>query len=65
MLQLALGYLRFQIGCIFAEYDLFNPTISIQNCIYMNFRINLIVLYKFLEKGTLVRTRKGSDQKLK
>ena len=35
-------YLRFQLGCEFAEYDLFKPTISIQNCIYMNFRINLI-----------------------
>ena len=39
-----LGYLRFQIGCIFAEYDLIKPTISIQNCIYRNFRINLTKL---------------------
>ena len=34
-------YLCFHGGCIFAEYDLFKSTISIQNCIYMNFRINL------------------------
>ena len=27
------------------EYDLFNPTISIRNCIYMNFRINLTQFY--------------------
>ena len=34
-----MGYNRFQIGCVFAEYDLFKPTTFIQNCIYMNFRI--------------------------
>jgi len=27
----SLGYLRFQIGCVFVEYDLFKPIISIQN----------------------------------
>ena len=37
--QSSLGYLRFQISCIFAEYDLFKPTVSIQKCTYMNFRI--------------------------
>ena len=26
---------------LFAEYNLFKPTISIRNCIYMNFPINL------------------------
>ena len=30
-----------QIGCIFVEYDRFQLTISIQNCMNMNFRINL------------------------
>ena len=40
-----MGYNRFQIGCVFAEYDLFKPTISIQNCINMNFRIILTQLY--------------------
>ena len=31
----SLGYLRFQIGCVFAEYDLCKLTISIQNCRYI------------------------------
>ena len=45
--MVSLGYIRFQIGCIFAEYDLFKPTISMQNClyIYMNFRIILTHFY--------------------
>ena len=34
--QVSVGYSLFQIGFIFAEYDLFKPTIFIQNCIYMN-----------------------------
>ena len=42
--QSSLGYLRFQISCIFAEYDLFKSTIFIQNFICMNFRINLTQL---------------------
>ena len=33
--KVSLGYLRFQFGCIFAEYDQFKPTISIQNCVYI------------------------------
>ena len=41
----SVGYNRFQIGCVYVEYDLFNTTISIQNCIYMNFRINLTQFY--------------------
>jgi len=32
-------------SCLFAEYDLFKPTTFIQNCIYINFRIDLIQLY--------------------
>ena len=43
--SISLGYLCFQIGCVVAEYDLFKPNISIQNCIYMNFRINLTQFY--------------------
>ena len=44
---------RFQIGCVFVEYDLFNTTTFIQNCIYMNFRINLTqFFYQLLERGT-------------
>ena len=35
------GYSLFQIGFVFAEYDLFKTTTFIQNCIYMNFRKNL------------------------
>ena len=33
------------IGLVLVEYDLFKPTISIQNCIYTNFRINLKQFY--------------------
>ena len=46
----AMQYHRFQIGFIFVEYELFNNTTFIQNCISMNFRIT--VSYKFLETGT-------------
>ena len=35
----------FQIGCVFAEYDQFKPTISIQNCIFWNFCINVTQFY--------------------
>ena len=38
-------YCRFQIGCVFVEYDLFNAKNFIQNCMYMNFRINLTQFY--------------------
>ena len=41
ILRLSVGYGRFQIGCVFVEYDLFNTTTLIQNSIYMYFRINL------------------------
>ena len=44
-LAFSMGYHRFQIGCLFAEYDLFKPTTFIQNCIYINFRIYLSQLY--------------------
>ena len=40
-----LGYRRFQICCVFAEYDLLKPTIFIQNIIYIDFRINLTQFY--------------------
>ena len=37
---------RFQIGCVFVEYDLYNiSTTFIQNYIYMHFRINLTQFY--------------------
>ena len=29
--QVSVGYRRFQIGCVFIEYDLFNTTTFIQN----------------------------------
>ena len=32
-----MGYRRFQIGFVFAEYDLFKPTIFIQNLVYTDF----------------------------
>ena len=40
-----MGYCRFQIGFVFVEYDLFYTTTFIQNCIHMNFRINLTQFY--------------------
>ena len=40
-----LGYRLFQIGCLIVEYDLFNTTTVIKNCIYMNFRIHLTKIY--------------------
>ena len=43
--QVPLGYRCFQIGCLFAEYDLFKPSISIRNFIYINFRSNLTHFY--------------------
>jgi len=39
------GYNRFQIGLVFVEYDLFNTTTLIKNCIFMNFRIILTQFY--------------------
>ena len=64
--QLSLGYHRFQIGCIFAEFDLFKPTTFIQNS------IDILFLYKFdkvvnqfLEKGTSDITFVGRDRELK
>ena len=45
--QAPVGYRRFQIGCVFVEYDLFNTKTFLQNCTYMNFRfrINLTQFY--------------------
>ena len=43
--QAPVRYRRFQIGCVFVENDLFNTTTFIQNCLYMNFRINLTQFY--------------------
>ena len=37
-----LGYRRFQIGCVFTEYDLLNTMNLIQNLIY-NFIIGIIL----------------------
>ena len=34
-----------EIGCIIVEYDLFNTTTYIQNCVFINFRITLTQLY--------------------
>ena len=42
------GINRFQIGCVFAEYDLFKPKLYIYEFSY-NFDT---VLYQFLETGT-------------
>ena len=37
--------LRFQIGCVYVEYDLFNTTTFIQNLIYIRFGIILSQFY--------------------
>ena len=58
-----MGYNRFQIGCVFVEYD--KPTTFIQNCIY-EFSDNFdTVFHQFLETGTSDRTLMGLDQLLK
>ena len=45
-LQLAFsGISSFSDWLYIAEFDLFKPTTFIQNCIYINFRINLTQLY--------------------
>ena len=43
--QAPVGYRRFQIGFVFAEYDLFKPTTFIQNCVYMNLTYNYDTVY--------------------
>ena len=61
--QAPVGYSCFQIGCIFVEYQLFNTTTFIQNCIYMNFRINLTQLIS-RDIGTSDRGQKGWDSQV-
>ena len=45
-----MGYNGFQIVCVFAEYDLFKPTTSIQHFIYIDFRIILTQFYVNLSR---------------
>ena len=60
-----MGYVRLKICCVFAGYDL-SPTISIQKCIYTNFRINLTPFYiNFSRHEHHDRTFMGRDQELK
>ena len=40
-----MGYTRFQIGCVFVEYDLLNTTTFTQNFIYIDFRIIFTQFY--------------------
>ena len=50
-----MSYNRFQIGCVFVEYDQFNTTNIIQNLTYVRrtFWYNFdTVLYQFIETGT-------------
>ena len=44
IIKAPVGCCRFQIGCVFVEYDLFNTT-TYQNCICMNFCINITQFY--------------------
>ena len=60
-IDIKLGYHRFQIGCIFAEYELFKPTISIQNCKYKFSYTFDTVLYQFQETGTSDKNFMGRD----
>ena len=61
-----MGYRHFQIGCIFAEYDLFKHIISITKLYVFDFLYKLdTILYQFLKTGTSDITFKGSDQELK
>ena len=63
--QAPVGYNLFQIGCIFAEYELLKPTTSIQNWIY-KFLYNFdTVLYQFLVTGTSDRCLIGIVQRLR
>ena len=60
-----MGYLRFIIGCVFAEYDLFKPIICIQNFLYkFSYKFDT-VFYQFLGTGTLDITFMGRDKELK
>ena len=43
--QVSVGYNRFQIGCVFVEYDLLNTTTFTQNFIYIDFRIIFTQFY--------------------
>ena len=49
-----MGYRRFQIGCVFVEYDLLNSTTFKQNC-------NVEFSYKF-DSPFNKRVKKRSDQ---
>ncbi len=44
-IKLCQNYTKIQIGFVFVEYDLFIPTTSIQQYIFMNFRIDLTRFY--------------------
>ena len=59
-----MGYHRFQIGCLFSEFDLSKPTTFIQNCIYINFCINLTKLYINFSRYSDMIFR-GRDRELK
>ena len=49
---LLVGYNSFWIGCVLAEYELFEPTTFTKPCTY-EFSYNFVtVLYQFLEIGT-------------
>ena len=58
MFQAPQVYRRFQIGCVFAKYDLFKKLES-----YIKFYINNFdtALYQFLETGTSDITLIGLD----
>ena len=62
--QASLGYFRSQIGFVFAEYDLSQPTIFIQNYIYIKFGIILTEFYIISWHRTSDRTLMGLNQLL-
>ena len=60
-----MGYRGFQIGGVFAEYDLSKPTIFLQNLVYicrLLYNIYTVFVYQIFETGTLDRHRTGFDQ---
>ena len=60
-----LRYCRLQIGCVFAEYDLFKSAIFIPNLVYTDFCINLTqfcINYSRQEHRNICRTLMGLDQ---
>ena len=62
--QAPLGYRRFQIGCLFVKYDLFNYESYTKSYIYTFWYNFDTVLYQFLDTRTSDRPLIGLNQLL-